>query len=157
MSQLHCFRREDAFTLAHPQRPAALSTGTYPWRILPTPTPLCWGRAVLAPSQGSWNSSPAQQTRSKVLEAGRPGTPVFWRWGGVGSQRDGQWILKLKNYQVFNYIEENNLDLKGTIAWDGFFAHYILYRIERKDLKFFSCCTNIYWLRARFNRNSFRA
>ncbi len=41
--------------------------------------------------------------------------------------------------------------LKRTVAWDGFFAHCILSRIERKDLKFFSCCANIYWARARFN------
>jgi hypothetical protein len=40
---------------------------------------------------------------------------------------------------------------KGTVAWDGFFAHCILYRIERKYLTFFSCCANICWVRARFN------
>ncbi len=31
------------------------------------------------------------------------------------------------------------------------FAHWILSRIERKDLKFFSCGANIYWVSARFN------
>jgi hypothetical protein len=31
------------------------------------------------------------------------------------------------------------------------FAHCILSRIERKDLKFFPCWANIYWVRARFN------
>ncbi len=41
--------------------------------------------------------------------------------------------------------------LKGTVVRDGFFAHCILSRKERKDLKFFSCCANIYWVRARFN------
>jgi hypothetical protein len=42
-------------------------------------------------------------------------------------------------------------DVKATIAWDGFFGHWILSRIEGKDLKFFSCCAIIFWVRARFN------
>jgi hypothetical protein len=41
--------------------------------------------------------------------------------------------------------------LKGTVVRDGFLTHCILSRIEKKDLKFFSCCANIYWVRARFN------
>ncbi len=40
---------------------------------------------------------------------------------------------------------------RDSIGWDGFFAHCILSRIERKDLKSFSCYANIYWVRARFN------
>ncbi len=40
---------------------------------------------------------------------------------------------------------------KWTVAWDGVFAHCILSRIERKDLAFFSCCANIYWVRVIFN------
>jgi hypothetical protein len=34
------------------------------------------------------------------------------------------------------------------VRW--FFAHCILSMIERNDIKFFSCCENIYWVRARF-------
>ncbi len=37
--------------------------------------------------------------------------------------------------------------LKGTVSWDGFFAHCILSRIERKDLKLISCCSSISWVR----------
>ncbi len=41
---------------------------------------------------------------------------------------------------------------KGTVAWDVFFSLIcILSRIERKDLKFFSCCAYIYWIRAGLN------
>ncbi len=40
---------------------------------------------------------------------------------------------------------------KGTVAWDGFFAHCILSRTERKNLKKNSCSANIYWVMARFN------
>ncbi len=40
---------------------------------------------------------------------------------------------------------------KGTVAWGGLFAHCLLYRIERKDLKFFPCGANIYWVRGSFN------
>jgi hypothetical protein len=40
---------------------------------------------------------------------------------------------------------------KGTVAWDVFFSHNILSRRERKDQKFFSCSSNIYWVRAFFN------
>ncbi len=50
------------------------------------------------------------------------------------------------------FIEQDSgYILKGTVAWDGFFVHCILSRIEIKDLKFYSCCANIYWVRARFN------
>ncbi len=38
---------------------------------------------------------------------------------------------------------------KGTVSLDGFFAHCILFRIERKDLKICSSCAIIYWVRAR--------
>ncbi len=36
--------------------------------------------------------------------------------------------------------------LKGTVAWDDFFAHCILSRIERKILNFFLGCSKIYWV-----------
>jgi hypothetical protein len=35
-----------------------------------------------------------------------------------------------------------------SVARNGFFTHCILSRIERKDLTFFSCCLDIYWVRA---------
>ncbi len=47
--------------------------------------------------------------------------------------------LKLKKIEIPN----------GTAAWDGFFAHRIISRIERKDQKKNSCCANIYCFRAR--------
>ncbi len=37
-------------------------------------------------------------------------------------------------------------DLKGTVPYEGFFAHCILSRIERKDLKFFHVVPIFTWL-----------
>ncbi len=53
-------------------------------------------------------------------------------------------------YWILSYFSQLTL-IKGTVAWDGFFAHCILSRIERKDPKFFSCYANISLVRARFN------
>ncbi len=61
-------------------------------------------------------------------------------------------FFPLKLHLSRNYcIIDLGKGIKGTVAWDGFFAHCILSRIEKKDLKFFSYCANIYWIRARFN------
>jgi hypothetical protein len=36
--------------------------------------------------------TPAQLSKpGVVLEAGRPGTPVFWRWGGIASGMDNEY------------------------------------------------------------------
>jgi hypothetical protein len=61
-------------------------------------------------------------------------------------------IMYMKMAPQYNIlISCVQVSLKGQQREMVFFAYCILSRIERKDLKFFSCCTNIYWVRTRFN------
>jgi hypothetical protein len=60
-------------------------------------------------------------------------------------------VLYKANLAHLSNLPFKNFVCSGTVDLDGFFAPCILSRIERKDLKFFSCCSNIYWVRASIN------
>ncbi len=64
-------------------------------------------------------------------------TPVTWYgflWLGMDSFELG-WALDRPSYKPYDYfLCEMVCALKGTIAWDDFFAHCILSKTERKDL-----------------------
>ncbi len=62
------------------------------------------------------------------------------RWGKIEYLL--HWLSSLKPNSSLNkysacLLQSNIIPLKGTVAWDGFFFHCILSRIESKDLKFF--------------------
>ncbi len=71
--------------------------------------------------------------------------PVTWYgflWVGMGPWHPD--ICPWPSYKPYDdFLCEMVCALKGTIAWDDFFAHCIL-SSWRKDLTNFPCCANIY-------------
>ncbi len=71
-----------------------------------------------------------------------------WRRFGSGPRSCGH-----HGNRLLLSLQEEALKGQYSVRWFFRSLHPIL-RIERKDLKFFSCCANIYWARARINSSS---
>jgi len=84
-------------------------------------------------------------SKGRILTKERGGS------GGVGGGGGGRRKIIIARCinAVVQYTAGSWRLRDSNVRWPP--AHCILSRTERKDPKSFSCCANIYWVRARFN------